>query len=142
MAGNLHSECGETGAAHALVMFAKALQEAKPGDRILLAGFGQGCDALYFRVTDAIEKLPERLGVVGSLERKLTSDNYAKFLVFREQLKPEMGIRARGPQAHGPDHPLAQTRPGAGSGGRQVHQVRHAPVSPPAHLRQPGLPGH
>ncbi len=96
--GNLHSECGETGAAHALVMFVKALQEAKPGDRILLAGFGQGSDALYFRVTDAIDKLPERMGTNGSLERKLTSDNYAKFLVFRDQLQPEMGIRAEAPK--------------------------------------------
>ena len=39
---NLHEVCGETGAAHPLVMFVKTLEEAQPGDRILLAGFGQG----------------------------------------------------------------------------------------------------
>ncbi|ADK86486.1 short-chain dehydrogenase/reductase SDR [Desulfarculus baarsii DSM 2075] len=96
--GNLHEQCGETGAAHALVLFVKALEEAKPGDRILLAGFGQGCDAMYFRVTEASAKLAPRLGVNGSLKRKLTTDNYAKFLVFREQLQPEMGIRAEAPK--------------------------------------------
>ena len=30
----------------------KALEEAKPGDKILLVSFGSGCDALYFEVTD------------------------------------------------------------------------------------------
>jgi 3-hydroxy-3-methylglutaryl CoA synthase len=53
---NLHEVCGETGAAHPLVMFAYALDKAKPGDRILVAGFGQGCDALYFRVTENLSK--------------------------------------------------------------------------------------
>ncbi len=42
-----------------------ALEKANPGDRILLAGFGQGCDALYFRVTENIRKLPPRKGIRG-----------------------------------------------------------------------------
>ena len=42
---NLHTVCGETGAAHPLVMLAHALEDAKPGDKILVVGFGQGCDA-------------------------------------------------------------------------------------------------
>ncbi|MEW6263128.1 MAG: SDR family NAD(P)-dependent oxidoreductase [Thermodesulfobacteriota bacterium] len=94
LADNMHEVCGETGAAHPLVMFARTLQAAKPGDRILLASFGQGCDALYFRVTDAIKQLPERVGVAGSLAKKKTIDNYLKFLKFRELIDPEMGIRA------------------------------------------------
>ena len=94
---NMHEVCGETGAAHPLVMFVKALQESEPGDRILLAGFGQGSDALYFRVTDAIKDLAERNGIVGSLARKKTTDNYFKFLKFRELIDPEMGIRAEAP---------------------------------------------
>jgi NAD(P)-dependent dehydrogenase (short-subunit alcohol dehydrogenase family)/3-hydroxy-3-methylglutaryl CoA synthase/putative sterol carrier protein len=94
---NLHEVCGETGAAHPLVMFSYALEQAKPGDRILLAGFGQGCDALYFRVTENIEKLPPRTGISGSLDRKKTVDNYPKFLKFRDLIKTEMGIRAEAP---------------------------------------------
>jgi 3-hydroxy-3-methylglutaryl CoA synthase len=34
--------CGDTGAAHPLVMLVSALQDAKPGERILVASFGQG----------------------------------------------------------------------------------------------------
>jgi 3-hydroxy-3-methylglutaryl CoA synthase/NAD(P)-dependent dehydrogenase (short-subunit alcohol dehydrogenase family)/putative sterol carrier protein len=97
VADNLHEVCGETGAAHPLVMLVQALEQAKPGDRILLAGFGQGCDALYFRVTDEILNLPKRTGITGSLERKKTVDTYTKFLRFRELLATEMGIRAEFP---------------------------------------------
>ena len=94
---NLHEVCGETGAAHPLVMLVHALEKARPGDHILVAGFGQGCDALCFRVTEQIRKLPPRVGIRGSLERKLTTDNYLKFLKFRDLIQTEMGIRAEAP---------------------------------------------
>ena len=94
---NLHEVCGETGTAHPLVMMVSALEQAKPGDRILLAGFGQGCDALYFQVTENILKLPKRNGLRGSLENKKTIDNYPKFLKFRDLIQTEMGIRAEAP---------------------------------------------
>ena len=94
---NLHEVCGETGAAHPFVMLVSALEKAKPGDRILLAGFGQGCDALYFQVTDHVKNLPERVGIRGSLENKKTVDNYPKFLKFRDLIETEMGIRAEAP---------------------------------------------
>lgn len=93
----MHEVCGETGAAHPLVMLVAALEQAKPGDGILLAGFGQGCDALYFKVTEAITKLAPRAGVQGSLANKKTIDNYMKFLKFRNLIQPEMGIRAEAP---------------------------------------------
>ena len=93
----MHEVCGETGAAHPLLMFVAALEQAKPGDGILLAGFGQGCDALYFKVTEAITKLAPRAGVKGSLENKKSIDNYMKFLKFRNLIDPEMGIRAEAP---------------------------------------------
>ncbi len=95
--GNMHEECGETGVAHPLLMFARALEKAQPGERILVAGFGQGCNAFYFVVTDAIKNLAVRNGVAGSLENKKTTDNYAKWLKFRGLIDPEMGIRAEAP---------------------------------------------
>ena len=94
---NMHEVCGETGAAHPLLMFANALEQANPGDGILMAGFGQGCDALFFRVTENIGKLLPRAGVKGSLANKKTIDNYMKFLKFRNLIDPEMGIRAEAP---------------------------------------------
>ncbi len=90
---NLHEVCGETGCAHPLLMLTKALDEAKPGDKILMASFGQGCNALLFEVTDNITKV-SRDKFKKTLELKESTDNYAKFLVFRELISPEMGIRA------------------------------------------------
>src|SRR5262249_595419 len=43
---NLQAGLGNTGAAHPNVMLVHALQQAKPGEKILVIGFGQGCDAL------------------------------------------------------------------------------------------------
>lgn len=90
---NMHEVCGETGAAHPLVMFVKALEEASPGDKIVLASFGQGCDALLFEITDDISKLPPRRGVTGSLAHRRDIDNYLKFAKFRDLIAVEMGIR-------------------------------------------------
>jgi hypothetical protein len=91
---NLHTVCGETGAAHPLVMLVAAIEKAKPGDRILVAGFGQGVDALLFEVTDRIADQPARLGVTGNLARRREETNYAKFLVFNDTMEIECGMRA------------------------------------------------
>ncbi|MFA6032969.1 MAG: 3-oxoacyl-[acyl-carrier-protein] synthase III C-terminal domain-containing protein [Myxococcota bacterium] len=94
---NMHEQCGETGAAHPLVMLASALDNAKPGDRILVVGFGQGADALYFRVTDNITKMAARRGIKGSLLNRKPVESYTRFLKFRDLIKTEMGIRAEVP---------------------------------------------
>jgi 3-hydroxy-3-methylglutaryl CoA synthase len=91
---NLGTVCGDTGAAHPLLMLAHALQDAKPGDRILVAAFGQGCDALLFEVTDAIAKLPPRAGVKGALARRMEESNYERFLAFNDHIALERGMRA------------------------------------------------
>ena len=94
---NMHEVCGETGAAHSFIMFISALEDAKPGDRILVCGFGQGANALYFEVTENITKLAARNGVAGSLANKKSTDNYLKWLKFRDLIQTEMGIRAEAP---------------------------------------------
>ncbi len=90
----LAAACGDTGAAHPLVLLVHALEEAKPGDRILVAAFGQGCDAMLFEVTDAISQLATRSGVRGSLARRKEESNYAKFLAFNDHITLERGMRS------------------------------------------------
>jgi len=94
IADNMHEITGDTGAAHPLAMLVAALEEANPGDKIIMASFGQGSDALLFEVTDAIKDLPERNGIKGSLARRLEVDNYSKFLKWRDLINVDMGIRA------------------------------------------------
>jgi 3-hydroxy-3-methylglutaryl CoA synthase len=90
----LHATCGEAGSAHALLMLASALETAKPGDLILVVGFGQGADALLFEVTSAILDRPSGLGVRGHLALRKEEPNYAKFLAFNEIVGMERGMRA------------------------------------------------
>jgi uncharacterized OB-fold protein len=90
----LAAVCGDTGAAHPLLMLAGALEDAKPGDRILLAAFGEGCDALLFEVTPAIAALAPRRGVKGSLARRREDGNYMRFLAFNGIVDLERGMRA------------------------------------------------
>ncbi|MEQ8347007.1 MAG: zinc ribbon domain-containing protein [Sneathiellaceae bacterium] len=90
----LDGVCGETGAAHPLVMLAHCLEEAKPGDTIVVVGFGQGADALVFRTTEALAKLPKRVGIGGYLKHRKAETNYYRFLSFNGHLKIDWGMRA------------------------------------------------
>ena len=91
---NLAAVCGDTGAAHPLMMLAHALEEAKPGDLILVAAFDSGCDALLFRVTDAITSLPARRGVKGALAERKEEKTYQKYLAFNDLVVLDHGMRA------------------------------------------------
>ena len=90
---NMMSIVGDTGSALSLMMLVAALEEAKPGDRILVVGYGNGSDALFFEVTDQIEKAKDRIGIKGHLEQKKELDNYTKYLVYRDLIPVETGIR-------------------------------------------------
>jgi len=90
----LGSSLGYAGAAHPLLMLADTLKKAKPGERILLVGFGQGCDVILLEVTQANEKLPPRLGVGGWLARRKPEENYIKYLAFNELIDIDRGMRA------------------------------------------------
>jgi 3-hydroxy-3-methylglutaryl CoA synthase len=91
---NLASTVGECGTAHALLMLAHALEDAKPGQKILVAAFGQGCDAAVFEVTDQIERARPHKGVKGWLARRKEETNYMKWLAFNGLVEMEKGMRA------------------------------------------------
>lgn len=90
---NLMNEVGNTGTALSLMMLGATLETAKPGDKILVAGYGSGCDVLFFEVTPHINNLPAKMGIQGHLKLKKELDNYAKYQVFRELVPVEVGIR-------------------------------------------------
>jgi 3-hydroxy-3-methylglutaryl CoA synthase len=74
---------GNTGTALPLMLLAAALEEAKAGDRILLASYGNGSDALVLQVTDQIAKIKGRRGIKGYLESKKVIDDYKQYLIWR-----------------------------------------------------------
>ena len=90
----LAAGCGDTGASHPLVMLVHALEEAEPGDRILVVGFGQGCDVLLLQATDAIAESQRPAGISRSLVRGKIETNYQKYLAFNDLVKLDKGMRA------------------------------------------------
>ncbi len=93
-ADNLDGMIGDTGAAHSLLLLAYVLGQARPEEYILVAGFGQGCDALLFRTTERLAGFSPRRGIKGYLERRRPESNYNRFLAFRNLVEREKGIRA------------------------------------------------
>ena len=90
----LHANCGDTGAAHALLLLAATLEKAKPGEKILVVGFGQGADALLFEVTPEIANRPKNLGVAGHLARRKEETSYGRYLAFNDLIELERGMRS------------------------------------------------
>ena len=85
---------GEAGAAHPLVLLAHTLESAGPGEFILVAGFGQGCDALLLRTTERVAQGRRGLGIGGHLARRREETHYGKFLAFNRLLEQDTGMRA------------------------------------------------
>lgn len=90
----LFGQVGNCGAAFAPLQLAAALELAKPGDRLLLVGYGDGADALVFEVAQPIEKLRDRRGVRWHLERRAELPSYDMYLRFRQLLATEHDRRA------------------------------------------------
>jgi len=84
---------GNSGAALPLMILVAALEEAKPGDRILLVSWGNGSDALVLRVTEEIENIRDRRGIRRHLLIKRTLDNYEKYLRWRGMVPIEAAAR-------------------------------------------------
>ena len=90
----LQAQLGEAGTAHPLVMLVDCLQDAGPGEKIMAVGWGQGCDVLLFRTTEALGSLPPRQGVKGYLARRREETSYTRYLSFNDLLDQDRGIRA------------------------------------------------
>jgi hydroxymethylglutaryl-CoA synthase len=78
----LFAQIGNTGSAATFIVLAAALEEAKAGDGILFAGYGDGCDAFILRVTKNIEKMRHATAMKARLARK-TSLDYGKYLNWK-----------------------------------------------------------
>jgi len=94
LADTLLATVGDSGVAHPLLLLVTALEQAKPGEKIVVLGFGQGVDVLLFEATPALAKLSARRGVKGSVARRHADDNYLRWLFHRGLLALEKGMRA------------------------------------------------
>jgi 3-hydroxy-3-methylglutaryl CoA synthase/uncharacterized OB-fold protein len=66
----LFGKMNNTGAAYPIMLLIAALETAKPGEKILLASYGDGADACLLEVTDAVKQVKPKYGIKVSLETK------------------------------------------------------------------------
>lgn len=90
-ASALEAVAGDLGAAHALYAFALACASARPGDLVLVAGFGSGCDALIFEIT---ADMPGAADASAMLRHGLTTSDHVRFLSLTGTLDLDWGVRS------------------------------------------------
>ena len=82
---------GDTGAAFSLMILAAALEEAKAGDRLLLASYGNGSDASFIEV---LGEFNSRHGIHSYINSKKGPKDYVSYLRWRGIL--DLPVRGRG----------------------------------------------
>jgi 3-hydroxy-3-methylglutaryl CoA synthase len=95
IADTLAAAVGRAGCAHAGLLLARALDQAKPGDRILVVCEADGADALVFEVTEQITAMPPVRKVdrwIASKRNDLAYNTYLKWrgiLPFEPPRRPD-----------------------------------------------------
>jgi len=93
---HLFLSVGNSGTAMPLLVLASVLEVSKPGEKLLVIGYGSGCDALLFEITDEVDKakaIDGRRGVHGYLTSKATLDSYERYAKFRELIETDAARR-------------------------------------------------
>ena len=79
----LFDKMGNTGSAFSLMLLAAALEDAAPGDKILVAGYGDGADVMLFQATDDIRNFKNPRGMKFNLDSKSIIASYDDYLAYR-----------------------------------------------------------
>ncbi|MEM3579837.1 MAG: 3-oxoacyl-[acyl-carrier-protein] synthase III C-terminal domain-containing protein [Candidatus Bathyarchaeia archaeon] len=110
---SLIDRVGNTGAAQPLMLFAAALEEANPYDKLLLAGYGNGSDVFMFKTSENLRKIDvKRRGVKANIQRRKIVPNYATYLMWRKLV-----------QMPGPRAPMSVSYPAATSIWRERKRI-------------------
>lgn len=90
----LFDRCGFAGPAMPLMALAEVLDKAGSGEKILIAGFGQGVELLLLETTDLLANFEGR-GQFSALRQSGTEvHNYMQFLSFNGRIELDWGMRA------------------------------------------------
>jgi 3-hydroxy-3-methylglutaryl CoA synthase/uncharacterized OB-fold protein len=85
---------GISGSAHALLILGDVLEKASPGDLIVIASFGHGCDALVLKVTGYVANFKPARPVSALLDAGKSETAYQKYLSFTGAILMDWGVRA------------------------------------------------
>jgi uncharacterized OB-fold protein len=93
---SLFFQIGDTGTPMPFMLLIASLRRPKPDDKIIMAGFGDGADAILMQVRDknALRDLGKtRLGFIGHQKSMILLKNYNKFLEYKELLDKDRYTR-------------------------------------------------
>jgi 3-hydroxy-3-methylglutaryl CoA synthase len=85
----LFFSAGNTGTAQVFMRLVEVLEEAKAGDKILMASYGDGSDAFILEVTEDISKIGGRQGIKGHVGVKKNLRNYEAYARIRQLIPIE-----------------------------------------------------
>ncbi len=91
---NLDAVLGDAGAAQPFVLLSHLLERAAPNQKIMLVGFGGGCDVIILETTNVVSNARSIKGISGYLKDRDPIDNYVKYLSLSGFLELERGMRA------------------------------------------------
>jgi 3-hydroxy-3-methylglutaryl CoA synthase len=92
LADTLHADCGDTGAAHPLLMLLAHLATVKPGELVCLVSFAQGAEAVVLRAEAGAPALGAMLSV--AMARRSTETIYTRYLSHAGLTEFDFGMRA------------------------------------------------
>lgn len=80
---------GDVGTTQPLLLLAAALEQAKPGELILVVSYGDGADALLLRATERLAQYRSAASLASQIERKRLLPSYGRYARFRRLIKRE-----------------------------------------------------
>ncbi|MFX1328084.1 MAG: OB-fold domain-containing protein [Promethearchaeota archaeon] len=89
-------QLGDLGTPMPFILLIGALRRPKPDAKIIMAGFGDGADAILMQVQDrdALRNLGKtRMGLIGHQKSMKNLNNYNKFLDFKEVIEKDRYTR-------------------------------------------------
>jgi len=85
----LFNTVGNTGSVLPFLMLLAYLEKAKPGERVLLVSYGEGCDAIILRTTEKIAGYQAQRPLGEYLSSKMNLSSYGTYMRFRNLLNKE-----------------------------------------------------
>jgi 3-hydroxy-3-methylglutaryl CoA synthase len=101
-------QLGDLGTPMPFILLISALRRPKPDAKIIMAGFGDGADAILMQLQDrdALRDLGKtRMGVIGHQKSMKSIKNYSKFLEFKEILEKDRYTRKSSTVIHWRESP-------------------------------------
>jgi len=83
----LFGDIGITGGAHCLLLLIAALEQAKPGERVICASYGEGSDALLVNAIGKVEQEGEKHRGTRYISSKRMLQSYGTFLCYKNEIE-------------------------------------------------------